>query len=163
MDKIIVFCAQYLYLFVILVIVVAWLRIAKDKKAQFFAATILAGIIAFILSRVASRLYYDPRPFVSEHVKPLFAHIADNGFPSDHALLTMTLTAAAYFYNKKAAAVMLVLSIIIGVARVLAKVHSPLDIGSGWVFGITGSIAGYCLVKWYFKHHKRNEQPTKTS
>ena len=150
MNSIIVFCAQYLFLLVILIIGVAWLKHPKADRWRFFASVIVAGAIAFVLSRIAGKLYYDPRPFVVEHVKPLFPHIADNGFPSDHALLTGTLTAITYFFNKKAATLMLVPTVIIGAARVLAKVHSPLDIGGGWVFGIIGSVAAYYLVKWYF-------------
>lgn len=153
MNNIIIFCAQYLYLFVILGVVTAWLKEKHEKKVRFLAAIILAGGIAFILSRIASRLYYDPRPFVTEHVKPLFPHPPDNGFPSDHALLTGTLTAITYFFNKKVAGVMLVLTVIIGVARVLAKVHSPLDIVGGWIFGIIGAVASYYLTTWYW--HKK--------
>jgi undecaprenyl-diphosphatase len=150
MNSIIIFCAQYLYLFVILGIAIAWLKEKRETKFKFLVAIIVAGGIAFVLSRIASRLYYDPRPFVVEHVKPLFPHPADNGFPSDHALLTGTLTAIAYFFNKKTASVMLVLTVIIGAARVLAKVHSPLDIAGGWVFGIIGAVVSYYLVTWYW-------------
>ncbi|MGH7236917.1 MAG: phosphatase PAP2 family protein, partial [Candidatus Saccharimonadales bacterium] len=102
----------------------------------------------FILSRIGGHFYVDQRPFAAEHIKPLFAHAADNGFPSDHALLTMTLTAITYFFSKKIASIMLVLTIIIGVARVLARVHSTLDIAGGWVFGIVGALAGYYLMRW---------------
>lgn len=150
MNSIIVFCASYLFLFVIAGIGIAWLRTTKNLKVQFIVATVIAGAIAFILSRIASKLYYDPRPFVAEHVKPLIAHQTDNGFPSDHALLTGTLTAITYFYNKKIATAMLVLTVIVGIARVLAKVHSPLDIGVGWAFGIIGAVASFYLTRWLF-------------
>ncbi|MHB1865012.1 MAG: phosphatase PAP2 family protein [Candidatus Saccharimonadales bacterium] len=161
MNSVISFCAQYLYLVVILTIFIAWLREKRNLKLKFLVAVIIAGAIAFVLSRIASKLYYDPRPFVSQHVKPLFPHVPDNGFPSDHALLTGTLTAITYFFNKKVASIMLVLTIIIGVARVLAKVHSPLDIAAGWIFGIIGAVISYYLVSWYFnkkvKPAKRSE------
>lgn len=156
MDQIIIFCAQYLFIFVILGLAIAWFQVDKSTKVKFIVATILAGGIAFALSRIAGHLYYDPRPFVTEHVKPLFSHTADNGFPSDHALLTGMLTAITYFYNKKVANFMLVLTLIIGVARVLAKVHSPLDIAGGWAFGIIGAVAGYYITRWIFnKYAKR--------
>ena len=153
MNSIIIFCASYLYLFVIVGIGIAWLRTTKNLKVQFLVATIIAGAIAFVLSRIASKLYYDPRPFVTEHVKPLISHAGDNGFPSDHALLTGTLTAITYFFNKKNALGMLVLTVIIGIARILAKVHSPLDIGTGWLFGVIGAVAGYYLALWLFKKY----------
>lgn len=153
MDRIIIFCAQYLYLFVVLGIGIAWLRTTKNLKVKFIVATIIAGGIAFILSRIASKLYYDPRPFVKDHIKPLISHAADNGFPSDHALLTMTLTAITYFYNKKIALVMLILTIIVGISRILAKVHSPLDIGAGWILGFIGVLVGYYLTVWIFEKY----------
>ena len=160
MNSIIIFCASYLYLFVIVGIGIALLRTSKNLKVQFIVATVIAGVIAFILSRIASKLYYDPRPFVTEHVKPLIAHANDNGFPSDHALLTMTLAAITYFYNKKLALAMLLLTVIVGVARILAKIHSPLDIGAGWVFGAVGAIAGYYLTLWLFKRYVHQAKKT---
>ncbi len=148
MNLLIIISAQYLYLLVIAAIAIAWWLSPKNIKKQFLLSIILAGAIAFILSRIASRLYYDPRPFVTEHVKPLIPHAADNGFPSDHALLTGTLTAITYFFKKNIANIMLALTVIIGIARVLAKVHSPLDIAGGWIFGIIGSVAGYYLARY---------------
>lgn len=150
MDAVIVFCAQYLFLLVILLEILAVIRLGKNvnEKVRFASVVIVAGIIAFILSRVSSHFYYDPRPFVREHVKPLFPHIPDNGFPSDHALLTGTLTAAAYLFNRKYANLILIPTIIIGVARVLAKVHSPIDIAGGWLFGIIGAVAAYYIINW---------------
>lgn len=150
MNGVIIFCAKYLFVLVAIGLVVAWLPADRETKKRFVLATVLAGGIAFVLSRIAGHLYYDPRPFVTEHVKPLIPHGPDNGFPSDHALLTMTLTAITYFFNKKIASLMLILTIAVGVARILAKVHSPLDIGGGWIFGIIGAVCGYYLMRWAF-------------
>ncbi len=151
MDAVIVFCAQYLFILVILLEFLAAFRLHGDTndKVKFMAAIIVAGVIAFVLSRIAGRLYYDPRPFMrNPSIKPLFPHKPGNGFPSDHALLTGTLTAITYFYNRKYATIMLIPTLIIGVARVLARVHSPIDIAGGWVFGIMGAFAAYYLVNW---------------
>lgn len=141
--------------FVALGLIVAWLRVSKTEKKEFIVATLFAGTIALLLSRIASHVYFDPRPFVSEHVKPLITHAADNGFPSDHALLTMTLTAVTYFFSKKIASVMLILTVLVGIARVLAKVHSPLDILGGWIIGIIGAIAGYYLMRYLFRRYSK--------
>ena len=158
MNSVIIFCAKYLFVLVVICLAVAWLPTDRETKKRFIVATVLAGGIAFALSRIAGHLYYDPRPFVTEHLKPLIPHGADNGFPSDHALLTMALTAITYFFNKKIASLMLVLTIVVGVARILAKVHSPLDIGGGWVFGIIGAVCGYYLMRWAFtKYFKQTD------
>lgn len=148
MNSLIIFCAKYVFVFIILGIAIAWLRTKKDTKLEFALATVAASVTALIISRLAAKLYFDPRPFVSEHVRPLISHAANNGFPSDHALLTMTLTAITYFYSKKIAGVMLMLTVLVGVARILAKIHSPLDIGAGWVIGILAALCGYYLTSW---------------
>jgi undecaprenyl-diphosphatase len=138
--------------------VLAWSRVNKQAKIQFVIATILAGIFAVLLAKIAAKLYYYPRPFVTEHVKPLISHPADNGFPSDHALLTMTLTAITYYFSRKIAAIMLVFTILVGVARVLAKVHSPIDIAAGWAIGIVGAVAGYYAMRLLQKKYMKQAE-----
>ncbi len=161
LNQIIIFCAQYLIVLVVLGCALAWWRVGMPTKKQFAVAVVLAALIAFIVSRIASHIYFDQRPFVSEHVKPLIPHGRDNGFPSDHALLTMTLTAATYFFHKKIAAVMLAMTIAVGVARVLAKVHSPLDIAGAWIIAIAAAVAGYYLSLWLCRRTYAAKHPAK--
>ncbi len=151
MDSLIIFCAKYLLAFVVLVFGWAWLRAANSKKIQMAATVIIAGVLALIISRLAGKLYYDPRPFVSHAVKPLIPHAPDNGFPSDHALLTMTLTAVLYFYNRTWALVALILTIVVGVARVLAHIHSPIDIIGSFAISIACAYAARWLVSGYLQ------------
>lgn len=155
MDNLIIFTAQYLILAVAAGVTVAWFLAPKVNQLRFALSVVAAGVIALVLSRIASRLYYDPRPFVTENVKPLFDHAADNGFPSDHSLLAMALTASTYFFNKRLAGIMLVLTVLIGVARVLAKVHSPIDIGGAWIIGVIGAAASFYLVKYFWTHRSQ--------
>lgn len=150
MNEIIKLSAEYLIWVVVAIEVITWWMVKKEDRLKILILIIVAGGIAFVLRTIGGAVYYDPRPFVIEHVKPLIPHAPDNGFPSDHALLSGTLTAVTFFFNRKVAYVMTVLTIIIGVARVLAKVHSPLDIAAGWIFGIIGAICSYYLINWYF-------------
>lgn len=153
MNAIIVFCANYLLIFVVLGTGIAWLKVDKATKLRFAVAAIIGGIVALVLSRIAGHVYFDPRPFVSRHVVPLIPHAADNGFPSDHALFTGMLTAITYFYSKKIASVMLLLTIAVGVARVLANVHSPLDILAAWILGTVGAVVGYIISSWLYDRY----------
>ncbi|GAC1390986.1 MAG: hypothetical protein NVSMB46_02050 [Candidatus Saccharimonadales bacterium] len=154
MDAIIIFCAKYLFMFVVVGIIVAWIRSPRNSKIRLFITALVAGIIAFGIAYIAKHLFYDPRPFVTDHMKPLIAHAADNGFPSDHALFTMTLTAVTYFFSKKITSIMLVITIIVGVARVLADIHSPLDIAAGWFVAIIGTAIAYVLLGVFMKNPK---------
>jgi undecaprenyl-diphosphatase len=162
MDSIIVFCAQYLIILVGLGWLFAWFRQPKSHKLQFAVATVIAGALALVASRIASKLYYDPRPFVSHHIRPLISHAADNGFPSDHALFTMTLTAITYFYHKRLAVVMFAATLLVGAARVLAHVHSPIDIAGAWAIAILCSTAAAYIAHHLFTHHIQPAAPKKS-
>lgn len=145
MDGIITFCAQYLIIGVALVYAYIFFKLPANQRKQFIAVTLLALIIAAILDKLAGKVYYDPRPFVSHNVRPLFPHGADNGFPSDHTLFSTTIAAVLYFYRKKFAAIAFVLAVVIGSARVAAHVHSPNDIIGGLVLGAIAGWIGYYL------------------
>lgn len=161
MNDIIIFCGTYLYLFVIMGCLYAWKKTDRSLQVQFIIAFMFGSVIAYLIAAIASKLFYDPRPFVVMHVKPLIAHAADNGFPSDHALLTMTLTALTFFYNRRLAIVMAILTFFVGVGRVLAHIHSPIDILAGWIIGAAGAWVGYELARFIWRKyggkHKKND------
>ncbi len=141
MDSIIIFCAKYLIFFIGLLAAYTYYR--TNKRREFLIAVILAIIIALILAKLAGAIYYHPRPFVTEHIKPLISHGSDNGFPSEHTVAAMTLTTVIYFYRKKFAALALGLTFFVGLGRVLAHVHSPIDIIGGVAIGAVAGYLGY--------------------
>lgn len=147
-NDIIIFCAKYLVFIVALIAVAYWVRLNKNRKIQ-LAWSVVAGVIAaLVLAKVAGKFYYHPRPFVVDHIKPLVAHGNDNGFPSEHTAVAMTLATVLYFYRRKLAAGLFVLSVLVGLGRIWAHVHSPLDILGGLVIGLVGGLIGYYLVEY---------------
>jgi len=159
MNSLIIFCAQYLLLVVAVGWVVTGVKQPKERRLHYVAATAIACVVAVVVSRIASKLYYDPRPFVTQHIKPLIAHAADNGFPSDHALFTMTISAVVYLYSKQVALVMLLATLLVGIARVLAHVHSPVDIIAAWLIGVLAAFAGYHLATWLLNKNQKGVEP----
>lgn len=131
MTNIIIFAANYLFWVIIAVAVVVFLLIERTAKNSFVRIAAMAFLLSFLMGKLASSLYYDPRPFVVEHVHPLIPHAASNGFPSDHTLFAMTVAGIVYFYHRKVGLLMIALALTVGVARIFAKVHSPIDIASG--------------------------------
>jgi undecaprenyl-diphosphatase len=94
------------------------------------------------LAKIGSHLYYDPRPFVSDHVTPYFGHSTDNGFPSDHTLLAAFLAFFTLGYSRRIGWILAGLTILIGGARVIAGVHHTVDVvGSCVIAGIAVGIA----------------------
>lgn len=100
-------------------------------------AAVLTLLLSFLGAQLAAALYNDPRPFVVEHYRPLIAHAADNGFPSDHSLLAAAIVAMVAFARWLWTVPFVLLGGIVEVARVGAGLHHPIDvIGSDVVVGI---------------------------
>ncbi len=135
-----IFIAQYLYLFVLLLAIVFFLlQPWTIKKSMAICGAIIAPI-AFLISRISSYFYYDPRPFVVGHFVPLIAHAADNGFPSDHVLLTGAVAMIIWFYDKKWSVALWILALLIGWARIYVGVHHAADIAGSIAMVIAASL-----------------------
>jgi undecaprenyl-diphosphatase len=128
MHTLVIFAAKYLVILICLGFVLTLWLIPSAKRMEFILRTIIAGVLAFLLSLLAGRLYFDPRPFVAHHSIPLIAHSADNGFPSDHMLLATLVAFSVLSVNRKFGIILLGLATLVGGARVMAGVHSPIDI-----------------------------------
>jgi undecaprenyl-diphosphatase len=147
MDSLIIFFAKYVILVIPLLALAVWLQAGRKLKKQMLLAAAMAIVLAVILDKIAGKLYYDPRPFVSHHLKPLVAHSADNGFPSEHALFGAVLAASVYIYRPRAGAVALVAVLAVGIARVAAHIHSPIDIIAGLIIGGAAGFSGYAIAR----------------
>ncbi len=149
------FSAQYLYLIVALIGAIYFFTRKKQVTKSMAICGIIIAPLAFVISRISSLFYYDPRPFVVGHFTPLFAHAADNGFPSDHVLLTGAIAMIVWFYNKKLSAALWALALLIGWARVFAGVHHWTDIFGSIAMVIVSGAVYYFVV--YRRMHKERE------
>jgi undecaprenyl-diphosphatase len=132
-DSIIVFVANYFFILSILIVVAFWLRASSQVKINVAWQLVIGGILAFGLAAIAGHLYYDTRPFVSQHIHPLIAHAPDNGFPSDHALLTSFLGFTVLVYSRRIGIILLLIALLVGASRVAAHIHNPIDIVGSFV------------------------------
>ncbi|HUZ93013.1 MAG TPA: phosphatase PAP2 family protein [Candidatus Paceibacterota bacterium] len=149
MDAIAIFIAKYLYLFVLAALAIFFfLRPRKAWKDMVICGVIVAPL-AYVLAKIGSLLYADPRPFVVGHFIPLIAHAADNGFPSDHVLLAGAVAMVVWFFNKKLSAVLWIMALLIGWARVYSGIHHPADIAGSIAFVlIAGAIYALAMKKY---------------
>lgn len=106
-----------------------------------------AGITAYGAKEIIAHLFQPEqlRPFEQLGVPAGAAYLQNAGFPSDHALFAMFLVLAVWFStkNRSVTLLMLVLTILMGFGRVLALVHTPLDIVGGFLIAPIGIV-------WYF-------------
>ena len=133
------FAAQWLII-VPAVLVLGVIVARRRWKADIFEAA-ASGALAIVLVKIAAAVVHEKRPFVLEHVHPLVAHAADNSFPSDH--LTACGIAFAYLWprSRPMALAALVFAAAIACARVLAHLHWPIDVASGFALGALATIA----------------------
>lgn len=68
-------------------------------------------------------------------------------FPSRHMTFFFAISTALYFYNKRWGVVFLIAALLIGIARVIAGVHYPLDILGGAVIGVITSYLVFRFLK----------------
>ena len=128
MDTLIVIGAKYTIIAVGLLAIIATLLSEKPTRWNIIKLALLSFPIAFLLALIAGCLYYDTRPFVVESIEPLIPHAADNGFPSNHTLYAMVAATTLYAHRRKLGIFLGILAILIGVSRIMADVHYPIDI-----------------------------------
>lgn len=95
---------------------------------------LLASAIAALLGQGINwslgQFWYEPRPFMSGVGHTWIDHVADNGFPSDHATLawvvglSLILTRATKIWG----IVTCLVAVLAGLARVYLGVHFPIDV-----------------------------------
>ena len=97
------------------------------------AATGLALVVAQVLAHLVDR----PRPFVAHPgAVHLFAHhVADAGFPSDHATGAFAISVAVWLHDRRAGWVLLALATVLSAGRVALGVHYPSDVLAGALLG----------------------------
>lgn len=109
-----------------------------------YPLVIMAGLSSLLVGKLVSLIYQPSgaRPFLESSVSAGAAYIDNPGFPSDHALLATVVVLAVYFMTNhpRLAFMLAFLTIIMCVARVLALVHTPLDVLGGVLLGVTGAI-----------------------
>lgn len=139
LDIVAILFAEYIpYVFIILLAAVVLLQHNLRRRVYLAAFTGISVILSFGVIREALQYFmYRPRPFVAYSLTPLVEHAADGSFPSGHATIFFTLATIVFlFFSRRWGIAAYVIAGLIGLARVYAALHYPLDIGAGALIGI---------------------------
>ena len=139
LDLTAIFLAKYLGYFMVLLTI--WLLIVeKDKMRRFKALlTLVLSVLvgSGLIKEAINFFFYRARPFVEFGFTPLVAHDPTASMPSGHAVGYFIVATAVYLMiNKKWGTWFFVGASLIGIARVFAGVHYPLDVVAGAALGI---------------------------
>lgn len=124
-----------------------WLVRTRPSVTKLIPYVLMAGLSALLAGKLMS--FWQPvseRPFESLGVEAGAAYMNNPGFPSDHALLAtiVVMTLFALTPYKRLSAGLMVAVVAMCIARVVALVHTPLDVVGGVVAGLVGAL-------WYIR------------
>jgi undecaprenyl-diphosphatase len=152
MDLFFIISAKYLIVLPILILGIYFLRLPRSEWKKTLMFILPSLIVTYLVALIAGHIYYDPRPFVVGNFTPLIPHAADNGFPSDHALLASALAIVGTYLNRKLGLVLWVLAAIIATARVYVGVHHPVDVLGSMIIAVISVSLVYVAFKKYVVH-----------
>ncbi len=147
MNPFIIVVAKYAFLLSIALAVVRVWKTTSPVRTRILKFSLISLPLGYVFTKLAGMLWYDPRPFVSDHIVPLIAHAPDNGFPSDHTVLTMTIACIIFLYHRRTGYVLFFIAAAIGVARVLSGLHHTADILGSVVIAILATAVAVVITK----------------
>jgi membrane-associated phospholipid phosphatase len=132
--------AQYALFVLAAVAGVVWLTLDGGGKVRLAAEGVVGLAVVGAGIWLAAHLHTDPRPFVHDPAsRPLFAHAADNGFPSDHSAAAGLLTGLVLAHRRLLGVLVGVGAVLVGWARVAAHVHHAQDVVAGLSLGLVAA------------------------
>jgi undecaprenyl-diphosphatase len=137
----------------------AWVllvRLPKNSdRLQVYARILMAGLTAYLFAKLIGSIYQPEmmRPFEKLGLDAGASFMNNPGFPSDHVLFCMAISLAVWFETKqrKLAWILFVLTALVAIGRVLALVHTPLDVIGGVLIACAG-------IPWYLQRPKHKQQ-----
>jgi membrane-associated phospholipid phosphatase len=122
------------YYLIIGIFCVAYYWFNSPRFIRFLVACLLLLAVTEGAAYALKILVARPRPAVEWLI---YVDHKALGFPSAHAVNTMALAVFMARWFHKSLVVFLLFPLVVGVSRVLANYHYPLDVLGGWIIGAT--------------------------
>ena len=121
--------------------------VPNSVRYKRYTFILMAGISSYAIAKIIGLIWQPEqlRPFERLGVDPGAAYLNNPGFPSDHALIAFFLVGAVWYATRHRALTITVLclTLIMCGGRVLALVHTPVDIIGSLIAATVGAI-------WYY-------------
>ncbi len=134
-----------------IVLIGAWALLYKvpaHGRYQAYCRVLMAGITAYLFAKLIGSVFQPAtlRPFESLGVNAGASFLNNPGFPSDHVLFCTAIVLAVWFETRSKGVTLLLagLTLMVATGRVLALVHSPLDVVGGVLIAMIGAL-------WYLQ------------
>jgi len=152
LDSVGIFFAKYLpYLMVIALIIFLLKQKGWQNQIYLFIQMALAAILSRgLFTEIIRFLYNRERPFSALGFQPLISD-SHPSFPSGHMTFYFALALVIFYVNRRWGRWFLILTILVGLARIFVGVHWPSDILGGIAVAIISFLIITKLLKKYNK------------
>ncbi len=133
---------------------IAFIFFAKNKKdvSKFVAISILCALLSWFVISFFKYNIHTPRPFETLNIRPVFFTEQGDSMPSGHSAFVGALAVAVYLQRKRLGWFFILGALVVGIARIMAGVHWPIDILVGLVAGgVLSWLIYYLLNKLFAK------------
>lgn len=152
LNTLIIFAAKYLFLLLAGIACVWFVWLPRQQKKEVVVIGLVTGLLALLLGRIIAAIYFDPRPFVSGHFTPVIPHEPDNGFPSDHTLLSSAIAMTVLLRDRRVGAVLWLLAVLVGIGRIASGLHSPTDVIGSFILAAVAGVVADRVARRIFRH-----------
>ena len=127
---------------------VLWIVDGRAKRA-FALHGFFASLISWVVAEMVKTLFPVARPFTANGEAPMTFTVPglNSSFPSTHTAVAFSLGITIWLHNRKIGILFLLMAFLVGLGRVLANVHYPLDVLAG---AILGSVVAFATEKIHF-------------
>lgn len=144
-NFLIVFLADGLLLPIVLGAAAALIYfVPNNKKFEIYGRMILAGLTALLIAKLMAAIYQPStaRPFELLGLDAGASYLDNPGFPSDHAVFATTIFYAVWYgIRRRWVTVAFAVSVLlVCLGRILALVHTPLDVAGGIIAASIGAL-----------------------
>lgn len=119
-------------------------KVTHVHRYDIYTRIFMAGITSYLIAKLVGAVWQPEavRPFEKLGIEAGAAFLNNPGFPSDHLLFATFLTLAVWFATRHRWLTysLVAMTILVGIGRVLAHVHTPLDVGGGVLFAVIGAL-----------------------
>lgn len=116
-------------------LVVLWVIDGKIKKETVIHA-LFSCLVAYAITELIKTFFPTLRPFQFNGGLPLTLTVpSDGAFPSSHSAVGFALAVTILKHDRKIGILYLIMAGLVGIARIMAHVHYPIDIMVGALIG----------------------------
>lgn len=153
MNNPLIFIANTYGVFFFIIFIIVYVSV-KERNRELALHTLFSVLTTSFFVLLLKELFLTPRPFVAESTTALAGLAWMSSFPSLHAAIAFAAATTVALHYSRIGIFLLVIAALIGIGRVVADVHYPIDIAFGILLGVSISLF---FEHAHFKHIRKRK------